>query len=344
MATITPSPRTNDGSAYVGAQLLVRLHGQPIGEVQLPLRYGIVQADHLARALTAELSEEVQGHLAADGRSFYPPVTPSGADPQGGPRPCTWSARLAGLGVGRPFVSVVLATCRRPKRLTRTLHTLAAQTYPEMEVLVVDNCPSVPGAQAAIDAVQDSRIRRLEEPVPGASRARNAGLRAACGEVVAFTDDDVDVDVDWLGNLVTPFYEDPGTACVTGLILPTSLETPAERTIEEFGGFSKGFVPRTFAITDTGHGPMYPYNAGLFGSGACAAFRRRPFLALGGFSADLGPATVARGGEDLDAYLSVLYAGHRLRYAPAAVVRHEHRRDPNQLAKQVYGYGIGLSA
>jgi hypothetical protein len=50
------------------------------------------------------------------------------------------------------------------------------------------------------------------------------------------------------------------------------------------------------------------------------------------------------GGEDLDVYLSVLFAGHRLRYEPAAVVRHEHRQDVDALAKQVYSYGIGLSA
>jgi GT2 family glycosyltransferase len=239
---------------------------------------------------------------------------------------------------------VVLATCRRPERLARTLRTLFAQTYPKLEVLVVDNCPAQPGAAEAVAALDDPRVRLLQEPRPGASRARNLGLSAARGELVAFTDDDVDADPDWLGNLVVPFLEDATLGCVTGLILPAQLDTEAEWRFEQYGGFGKGYLPRTFAVDDEGHGPLYPYNAGLFGSGASAAFRRELITELGGFAEDLGPATAARGGEDLDVYLTVLLAGHRLRYEPAAVVWHELRQDAAHLTRQVHSYGIGLSA
>jgi cellulose synthase/poly-beta-1,6-N-acetylglucosamine synthase-like glycosyltransferase len=174
--------------------------------------------------------------------------------------------------------------------------------------------------------------------------ARNAGLKASTTDIVAFSDDDTDADPDWLGNLVIPLYEDPSTACVTGLILPQRLDTTAELMFEQFGGFSKGLVPRSFTLQDSDHGPLYPYNVGIFGSGACAAFRRSVLVDLGGFAADLGPATVARGGEDLDAFLSVLEAGHRLRYAPAAIVHHENRTEVSELARQIYSYGVGVSA
>lgn len=344
LAASVPPPRASEGGSYVGAQLLVRIHGQPIGELRLPLTGAGIDADQLAAHLSAGLSDEINAHLDADG---WPPEsrrTPRGAEPLVGPAPCTWSSRLGAVNAGSPLASIALATCRRPERLLRTLRTLSAQTYPNFEVIVVDNCPDCPGAAGAVASVGDPRIRLLVEPRPGASHARNAGLREASGDVVAFTDDDIDADPEWLGNLIAPFYEDPGTACVTGLILPVALDTAAERTFEEFGGFSKGLRPQTFSLGDTGRGPLYPYAVGLFGSGACAAFRRVPFTELGGFATDLGPATIARGGEDLDAYLSVLHAGYRLRYAPAAVVRHEHRQDSALLAGQVYSYGIGLSA
>ena len=327
---------------FVAARVLVRLHGRPLGELHLPLPPGGIAAADLVAIVDAELGAPLAAHLAADGLGTQP-VSAADLAPLDAP-PCTWQSRLAAVASEPPLVSVVVATCRRAERLLRTLRTLAAQTYPHFEALVVDNCPSEPGAEKAVQALGDPRFRHLVEATPGASRARNLGVRAARGEVVACTDDDVDADPDWLGNLAVPFYEDPGIACVTGLILPASLDSEAEQLFEQFGGFAKGYSARTFSGTDTEHGPLYPYNAGLFGSGASAAFRRDALLAVGGFPVDLGPATTARGGEDLDVYLSLLFAGHRLRYEPAAVVRHEHRIGRKALAHQIHSYGIGLSA
>lgn len=327
---------------YRRARVLVRLHARPLGELDLALPAGGRRARDLAALIQHELGDALAGHLSLDDLPVEP-LTPTGIA-QVPAAPCSWQERLRAVTHEPPLVSVVVATCRRPERLLRTLRSIAAQTYPELEVLVVDNCPSVAGTAAVVESLGDPRFRLLVEPVPGASRARNRGLFAARGEVVAITDDDVDADPDWAGNLVLPFFEDPAIGCVTGLILPARLDTAAEQQFEEFGGFGKGYLPRTFSITDTEHGPLYPYNAGLFGSGASAAFRAEPFRAAGGFPIDLGPATAARGGEDLDVYLTLLRAGHRLRYEPAAIVRHEHRQDPDLLARQIYSYGIGFSA
>ncbi|MCU1593355.1 MAG: glycosyl transferase, family 2 [Frankiales bacterium] len=329
---------------FAGVRLVVRLHGRPLGELTVPLHDGTVSVQLLADRVTQRFGDAVREHLEGEGASFDPSRIGLGLDAGGPPAPCSWQSRLELTGLGTPLVSVVLATCRRPERLLRTLRTLTAQTYPALEILVVDNCPSEPGAQQAVDALGDPRVRLLTEPVPGASRARNAGLRAASGDIVAFTDDDVDADPDWVGNVTVGLYEDPQTACVTGLILPLALDTLSQRTFEQFGGFSKGYQPRTFALQDTDRGVLYPYTAGMFGSGACSAFRREVLLELGGFPVDLGPATPARGGEDLYLYLSVLYAGHLLQYDPAAVVRHDYHPTAAQLGQQVYSYGLGISA
>lgn len=328
-------PARTDGRRYGAARVLVRLHGAPLGEVALaPLPGdGHVPRAALDAAVHEQLGAVVADHLRADGD-----LAPDA------PAPCTWQARLAAVRADPPLASVVLATCRRPERLARTLATLAAQTYQNLEVLVVDNCPSHPGAAEAVAALGDSRFRLLTEPTPGLSRARNLGLRRASGDVVALTDDDVDLDPDWVGNMVTPFYEDPGLGCVTGLIMPAQLESEQEQLFEQFGGFAKGFSDRTFALDDADRGPLYPYNAGGFGSGANMACRRTTFLAFGGFALDLGVATPARGGEDLDTYLSVLHSGQRLRYEPRGLVWHELRSHPGMLARQVYSYGIGMSA
>jgi GT2 family glycosyltransferase len=342
--SLWPPKHTPQGAEYVGAHLLLRLHGQPIAELILPIEQIRVEQKELQGLLTDLAADAIDAHLQQDEHltKNFPAESPQKTQQWW---PCAWSSRMAAVGSDSPQVSIVLATYDRPQRLLRTLQTLAAQTYPAFEVLIVDNCPDRPGAATAVERINDRRFRLLVEPRPGTSHARNTGLKAARTDIVAFTDDDVDADPNWLGNLVVPFYEDPATACVTGLILPQRLDTPAELTFEKFGGFSKGLVPRSFTLDDNARGKsLYPYNVGLFGSGACAAFRRSVLLNLGGFATDLGPATIARGGEDLDAYLSVLHAGYRLHYSPAAIVRHESRTDMSALAQQIYSYGVGVSA
>jgi hypothetical protein len=74
------------------------------------------------------------------------------------------------------------------------------------------------------------------------------------------------------------------------------------------------------------------------------AFRREAVLAAGGFDEDLGAGTPAKGGEDLDMFLSLLFAGGVVEYRPEALVWHRHRRDVKALERQVRDYGIGLTA
>ena len=69
-----------------------------------------------------------------------------------------------------------------------------------------------------------------------------------------------------------------------------------------------------------------------------------PCDAMGGFDPALGAGTRARGGDDLAAFFEVLQRGHRLVYEPGAVVRHRHAREPEALERQVFGYGVGLTA
>ena len=92
---------------------------------------------------------------------------------------------------------------------------------------------------------------RAGEPARLAA-AHNCGLQLAKGAIVAFTDDDVLVDRYWLTEVVKGFQADTGVACVTGLIMPTELQTPAQVALESHGHFSKGFQQRGLTSAATG--------------------------------------------------------------------------------------------
>jgi len=89
-----------------------------------------------------------------------------------------------------PLVTVVIPTRNRRELLLRTLHGVRGQRGVGLEVVVVDEASS-DGTAAAIAALGDPRISVLRHDVPqGVARARNAGIRAARGQWLAFTDDD----------------------------------------------------------------------------------------------------------------------------------------------------------
>ena len=189
------------------------------------------------------------------------------------------------------------------------------------------------------------RIRYVEEPRRGPSRARNAGLAVAEGEIAAFIDDDVVVDPDWLDSSVQAFGCADDVACVTGMILPLTLESPTQVLIEQFASFGKGYRRTRFRLPDTRrHDPLFPYTAGSIGSGANTLVRTGTARELGGFDTALGPGTPTFGAEDLDLFVRLVRAGHAIVYEPSAMVRHDHPRGTKGLGRRAYRYGVGMGA
>ncbi|HEY4276756.1 MAG TPA: glycosyltransferase [Conexibacter sp.] len=237
--------------------------------------------------------------------------------------------------------TVVIPTCGREDRLPACLDSILASSHAGFEVVVVDNAPQT-GATRRLLAERraDKRIRRVAEPRRGTAAARAAGLAEAREPYVVFVDDDVIVDRGWLAAIARAFTAVPDVSAVTGLVLPRELDTPAQRWLEQFGGFGKGSRRLVFDLGEHRHpDPLYPYAPGAYGSGASMAFRTQALRELGGCDTRL-----STGGEDLDLFLKVVLGGQRLVYEPAAIVWHRHPPELRSLRATMFRYGAGLAA
>jgi GT2 family glycosyltransferase len=330
------------GPPYAAVRLLVRLHGQPLGFVTLPLVDGRLAASTIAGQVSDQLHSEVNAHLVEDALEPVASIMEAGVGAVRDPR----CRRPAG-GPGGPLVTVVVATRDRPQSLARCLRALAAVTYAPFEVVVVDNAPSTRETLAVVQqrSGRDARVRYVRELRPGVSCARNRGLDEARGELIAFTDDDVVVDPGWLDGVVRGFDRSPSVACVTGLVPSASLDTAEQRYFDRRVSWALSCTPHRYdRHTDLHASPLYPYAAGQFGTGANCAFRTVALRGLGGFDEAIGPGTPAAAGEDLDLFVRTILDGHAIAYEPAAIGWHHHRDDLGQLRRQLFNYGVGLAA
>ena len=341
-----PATTASDGRPFERALVLVRLHDRPIGTVLLDLPPEGVDADELAERIRATLGREIDSHLAADGLQ---PTALSGRDGRESvdlPRCIVERDRFLAAA---PFVSVVVATRERPDSLARCLQSLEAQVYPAFEIVVVDNAPrtNITACFFAERYPALPHIRYVREDRPGLAAAHNAGLRVLDkrSRHVAFTDDDVITDPYWLCELMRGFEAADNVGCVTGMIFPAELETWPQRLIEQFGGFNKGYRRRIYDIHDhRPDDPLFPFSPGRFGSGANMAFRVDVLDRIDGFRPALGTGTPAMGGDDLAAFFRVITDGFALVYEPSSIVHHPHHREYPALRRQIYGYGVGLTA
>jgi GT2 family glycosyltransferase len=335
-----------EGRRYEEALVLVRLHGDPIGLVRVELPDGRIDAGALAARLWDEVAETAGRHLDRDG------LEPAPALPAGGlpapARPLCLRERDDFLA-DPPSLTVLIPSRDRAARLRRCLDSILASAYPHdrLRVLVVDNAPATDATRqliAELDAA-GMPVAYAREDAPGSASARNRGLALVDTELVAMTDDDTLVDEFWLCEVARAFAASPEADCVTGLLVPAELDSAPQVWFEQYGGFTRGFEPRLFDLgANRPAEPLFPWTAGAFGTGNNFSFRADSLREIGGFDPALGNGTPALGGVDSEALLRTVLSGQTIRYEPRALVHHAHRPDYEGLRRQVYSYGVGLSA
>lgn len=222
-------------------------------------------------------------------------------------------------------LSVVVPTRDRPDLLASCLAALAACDVAPAEVLVVDSASRDAGAVAT--AAAGATVVRCD--LPGASRARNAGWRAARGSIVAFVDDDVRVAPDWPARVCEPFAR-ADVVVVTGAVVA--------------GQPVRGAGPDVQAVAvtdDVGDGPFDRDATGNIGASANLAARRVALEQVGGFDEALGAGARFRAAEDIDLLRRLLEHGQGW-HAGDAVGFHDQWRGRRALLRLDVDYGFGF--
>ena len=208
-------------------------------------------------------------------------------------------------------ISAVVTTYNRSEMLATSLEALLSQNAGGVhyEVVVVDN-NSTDNTRAVVEgliATGHANLRYVFEPQQGISYGRNAGIAAARGDVIAFTDDDVVVTDNWIATIKRAFAENPGVSYVGGKILPRWSEPPpAWLTVHHWW---------PLALLDRGN-DRFCVDASnpLCLPTANAAFRREVFAQVGQFSGQF------TGREDHELYLRLWRANVQGLYVPELVV------------------------
>jgi len=215
-----------------------------------------------------------------------------------------------------PRVSVVVCAYNAARTLEECLEALRRVRYPDFEVIVVDD-GATDGTRAIAERYPEFRLISHENR--GLSTARNGGIDAATGDVVAFTDADCAADPDWLTFLVRALVSGE-YAGVGGPNLPP----PEDHWVAEAVARSPG-GPTHVLLTDSEaeHVP-----------GCNMAFWRRHLVEVGCFDPRFRAA-----GDDVDICWRLQEAGQRIGFAPAALVWHRRRHKVGAYLKQQRGYG-----
>jgi GT2 family glycosyltransferase len=214
-----------------------------------------------------------------------------------------------------PRVSVVVCSYNGGLTLTQCLESLLRLDYPDYEVLVIDDgstdhTPSL--------ASRYPQVRWLRQQNQGLSVARNVGLAAATGEIIAYTDADCFADADWLLHLVYHLQR-----CDAAGVGGPNL-TPADGFVASCVAAAPGQPTQVLESDQVAeHVP-----------GCNMAFRRETLLAVRGFD----PA-YRKAGDDVDLCWRLQQAGYWITFAPGAFVWHHRRQSPRAYLRQQAGYG-----
>jgi O-antigen biosynthesis protein len=216
-----------------------------------------------------------------------------------------------------PKVSVVVASYNGGRTLPACLDSLTHLNYPNAEIILVDD-GSTDDTQRIVSHYP--QVRNIRQANEGLSAARNAGIAASTGEIVAFTDSDCRADEDWLHYLVNDLLRS-GASAIGG---------------HNFTPHDGNWVASCVAVS-----PGNPAHVMLDDRraehipGCNMAFWKWALGEIEGFDRQFRAA-----GDDVDVCWRLLQRGRQIAFSHAGFVWHYRRNSVAAYLKQQRGYGV----
>jgi len=223
-------------------------------------------------------------------------------------------------------IAIVIASRNRPGLLGDTVTSIGSGDALPSEIVIVDQSDA--GTPSPAWHVPNPVVlQHVRTATRGVSAGRNLGARAARTALIAFIDDDMRVEPQWLSALTKALTAAGPSAAVTGRVTDGGPEGE--------GTFVSATVNGASPVSYAGR-----INIDVLAGGNMAVYRDA-FLRLGGFDERLGPGTRFPAAEDNDLGFRMLAAGLRIVYVPEAVLVHRAWRRTSSYVPLRFAYGHG---
>ncbi len=225
--------------------------------------------------------------------------------------------------------SILISSHGRPKYLAEAIKSIKKINTKNYELIVVESSP-----EPLPKNIQKLCTKYIHNPNYYTScTKRNVSIKNASGDILIFTDDDVDVHKEWANEILKGFEIDQKIYAVVGNTLPA--EGYATSEYEKYFSFTrKSAKPKIIKKS------LVPLNFLRFGHGNNMAFRREFFKKYGLFDLNLGIASKGMAGDDTDMLYRVIKNNFSIYFNPKAIIHHKHLLKKEDLPKNAYRNGI----
>ena len=231
-------------------------------------------------------------------------------------------------------ISIIICSFNRCTSLANTIESIckmAVRSYIEWELIIVDNnsTDNTQDVVASFVSKGNKNIRYIFEKKQGGSYAKNRGISEAKGQIIAFTDDDVIVDNNWLMAIYLILNKEDNIGMVCGRTLPLNKN-------------NYNLSTKTSNIAEIFKYPSSPWD---MGNGNNIAIKKNTIGRVGLFDVRFGPGAPLKGSEDIDYLYRVIRSGFSVLYSPDPLVFHNHSSSNDVQYRSVkFSYAIARGA
>lgn len=229
-----------------------------------------------------------------------------------------------------PASSLIICSRNRPRLLLETVESILRGDHLPTEMVIIDQSTEPQSELAMMNSTGSCNIRYIHSRTIGVGRARNLGIASSQYPILIFIDDDMFVEPDWFGNMVSAVVKAGACSVVTGQVRAGEAEvregSAPSIKIDHEPAVYQGRLEREVLFT------------GNMGA------HRSVFEDVGVFDERLGPGTVFPSSEDNDLCFRLLEHGYRIHYVPDAIVHHRAWRSRNESLSLEWRYSIGRGA